>query len=60
MEKYGAWNKVSAIVEQNMQIGSIPRQRQIYNRAGKLEDVVDYIVKQTDKSIRKRAGIFSL
>jgi carboxylate-amine ligase len=52
LEEYGDWDEVSAIVEQILHQGTgAARQRQIYNRAGKLEDVVDYIVEQTEKGI---------
>ncbi|MBV6626400.1 MAG: carboxylate-amine ligase [Rivularia sp. (in: Bacteria)] len=52
LEEYGDWDEVSTIAEQIIHEGTAAsRQRQIYNRAGKLEDVVDYIVEQTKKGI---------
>lgn len=52
LEEYGDWDEVSTTAEQIMHKGTgASRQRQIYNRAGKLEDVVDYIVEQTKKGI---------
>ncbi len=52
LEEYGDWDEVSTTAEQIMHEGTgASRQRQIYNSAGKLEDVVDYIVKQTKKEI---------
>lgn len=52
LEEYGDWDEVSAIVREIMTRGTAAsRQRQIYNRAGKLEDVVDYIVEETKKGV---------
>jgi carboxylate-amine ligase len=52
LEEYGDWDEVSTIVGEILQQGTAAsRQRQVYKRAGKFEDVVDYIVKQTEKGI---------
>ncbi|MEA5597091.1 carboxylate-amine ligase [Rivularia sp. UHCC 0363] len=52
LEEYGDWDEVSTIVKQIITQGTgASRQREIYNRAGKLEDVVDYIVEQTGKGV---------
>ncbi|MGB3639479.1 MAG: carboxylate-amine ligase [Rivularia sp. (in: cyanobacteria)] len=52
LEEYGDWDEVSAIVKEILQRGTAAsRQREVYNRAGKLEDVVDYMVEETKKGI---------
>jgi len=44
------WDEISSIVHETMQRGTgATRQREAYKRAGRLEDVVDLIVKETEK-----------
>ena len=48
LEDDGAWEEVSTLVRETMQRGTgAERQRQAYQRAGRLEDVVDLIVAET-------------
>lgn len=52
LENDGAWAEVSALVRETMQRGTgAQRQRQAYQRAGRLEDVVDLIVVETAQGI---------
>jgi carboxylate-amine ligase len=52
LEEYGDWDEVSLLVRETMQQGNgAARQREVYKRTGRLEDVVDYIVAQTLKGI---------
>lgn len=52
LEEYGDWDEVSLLVRQTMQQGNgAARQREVYQRTGRLEDVVDFIVAQTLKGI---------
>ncbi|MBD1812974.1 carboxylate-amine ligase, partial [Microcoleus vaginatus DQ-U2] len=52
LEDYGDWDEVSSLVQQTMQQGNgATRQRQVYQRNGSLEDVVDYIVAETGKGV---------
>lgn len=48
LEEYNEWNEVSGLVDQVIKIGTgSARQRAAYQRAGKLEDVVDLLVRET-------------
>ncbi|HAJ64951.1 MAG TPA: carboxylate-amine ligase [Cyanobacteria bacterium UBA8543] len=50
LEDSGEWDEISSIVEETMQRGTgATRQREAYKREGRLEDVVDLIVKETEK-----------
>ena len=52
LEDYGDWDEVSALVHQTMQQGNgARRQREVYQRNGSLEDVVDFIVAETGKGL---------
>jgi glutamate---cysteine ligase / carboxylate-amine ligase len=48
MEASGDWEDVSALVQQILARGNgADRQREVFRRSGRLEDVVDFIVKET-------------
>ncbi|HEY9671625.1 MAG TPA: carboxylate-amine ligase [Waterburya sp.] len=50
LEDSGEWDEISSIVSEIIQRGTgAARQREAYNRAGRLEDVVDLIVEETAK-----------
>ncbi len=50
LEEFGEWDEVYAIVQETMQQGnSAARQRDVYKRTGSLEDVVDFVVRETAK-----------
>ncbi|NEQ23597.1 MAG: carboxylate-amine ligase [Microcoleus sp. SIO2G3] len=50
LEEFGEWDEVYAIVQETMQQGnSAARQRDLYKRTGSLEDVIDFIVRETAK-----------
>jgi carboxylate-amine ligase len=52
LEEYGEWEEVSEIVHETMQRGTgATRQREAYKQAGRLEDVVDLIVRETANGI---------
>ncbi|MBW4538588.1 MAG: carboxylate-amine ligase [Myxacorys chilensis ATA2-1-KO14] len=52
LEAHGDWDEVSSIVRKTMQQGNgARRQREVYKRTGRLEDVVDFIVAQTREGI---------
>jgi carboxylate-amine ligase len=52
LEEEGDWSVVCAQVEQVLQHGNgATRQRQVYQRTGHLEEVVDYIVAQTAQGV---------
>jgi glutamate---cysteine ligase / carboxylate-amine ligase len=52
LEAEGDWSVVSSQVEQVLQHGNgATRQRQVYQRTGRLEDVVDFIVAETAKGV---------
>ncbi|GAA6619987.1 carboxylate-amine ligase [Scytonema sp. NUACC26] len=52
LEEYGEWDEISSLVRETMQQGNgATRQREVYKRTGRLEDVVDFIVAQTAKGI---------
>ncbi|HEY9845288.1 MAG TPA: hypothetical protein V6D03_03735, partial [Candidatus Caenarcaniphilales bacterium] len=52
LEEYGDWQEISSIVRETMQRGSgATRQREVYKRTGRLEDVVDLIVAETAKGV---------
>jgi carboxylate-amine ligase len=47
IEEFGEWDKVYAIAETMQQGNSAARQRDVYKRTGSLEDVVDFVVRET-------------
>lgn len=48
LEETGDWEEVSTIVSETLERGNgASRQRAAYERAGKLEDVVDMLVRET-------------
>jgi carboxylate-amine ligase len=50
LEDSGEWDEISSIVYETMQRGTgATRQREAYKQAGRLEDVVDLIVNETEK-----------
>jgi carboxylate-amine ligase len=50
LEEHGEWDEVSALARQVIARGNgAKRQRQAYERAGRLEDVIDMIVAETAK-----------
>lgn len=52
LEAFGDWDEVASIVQETMQQGNgAARQREVFNRTGRLEDVVDFIVTQTKQGI---------
>lgn len=52
LEEYGEWDEVSFLVRETMQRGTgATRQREAYKRTGRLEDVVDLIVRETEEGI---------
>lgn len=52
LEARGEWQEVSSVVQEICRHGTgATRQRQIYHRTGRLEDVVDFLVKQTAKGV---------
>ena len=52
LEEYGEWEEVSEIVHEIIQRGTgATRQREAYKQTGRLEDVVDLIVRETAQGI---------
>jgi carboxylate-amine ligase len=52
LEEYGEWDEVSSLVQETMQRGTgATRQREAYKRSGRLEDVVELIVRETAKGV---------
>ena len=50
LETSGDWDEISSIVRDTMQRGNgATRQREVYRRTGRIEDVVDFIVAETAK-----------
>ena len=50
LEDSGEWDEISSIVKETMQRGTgATRQREAYKRKGRLEDVVDLIIEETEK-----------
>jgi carboxylate-amine ligase len=48
LEEAGDWEEVSALVRETLERGNgADRQRQAYERAGRLEDVVDMMIEDT-------------
>ena len=48
LEEHGDWEEVSALVSETQERGNgASRQRRVYERAGRLEDVVDMLVEET-------------
>ncbi|MDF5719862.1 MAG: carboxylate-amine ligase [Rhizonema sp. PD37] len=51
LEDFGDWEEISSLVHQTVQRGNgATRQREVYERTGRLEDVVDFIVAETAKT----------
>lgn len=52
LEAFGDWDEVSALVRRTLRRGNgAARQRAVYQKTGRLEDVVDFIVQETAKGI---------
>jgi carboxylate-amine ligase len=52
LEEQGEWEETSALVQEIMERGGgAARQREVYARNGKFEEVVDFIVAETRKGI---------
>ncbi len=52
LEEEGDWEEVSALVHQTLRGGTgAMRQRQAYQQAGRMEDVVDLIVAETARGV---------
>jgi carboxylate-amine ligase len=52
LEEHGDWKEVSVLVGDTLKMGNgAVRQRQVYERSGKLEDVVDALVEATAQGI---------
>jgi carboxylate-amine ligase len=52
LEEHGDWDEVSSVVQETMRRGTgTTRQRQVYERTGRLEDVVDLIVRETAQGV---------
>ncbi|MDQ2669663.1 MAG: glutamate--cysteine ligase [Gemmatimonadota bacterium] len=52
LEAHGDWDEVSGLVAETLRRGSgTRRQREVYWRTGRLEDVVDYIVAETRRGV---------
>jgi carboxylate-amine ligase len=50
LEEQGEWDEVSAIARETVERGNgATRQRAAYERAGRLEDVIDLIIAETSK-----------
>jgi carboxylate-amine ligase len=50
IEEFGEWDEVYAIAQETMQQGSsAARQRDVYKRTGSLEDLVDFVVRETSQ-----------
>jgi carboxylate-amine ligase len=50
LEEFGEWDEVYAIARETMQQGNgAARQRDVYKHTGSLEDVVDFVVRETAK-----------
>ncbi len=50
LKEFGEWDEVYAIARETMQQGNgAARQRDVYKRTGSLEDVVDFVVRETAK-----------
>jgi carboxylate-amine ligase len=48
LEEHGDWEEVSALVRGTLKQGNgARRQRRAYERAGRLEDVVDMLIEET-------------
>jgi carboxylate-amine ligase len=53
IEEFGEWDEVYAIAQETIQQrNGAPRQRKLYKRTGSLEDVVDFVVRETAKGMR--------
>jgi carboxylate-amine ligase len=48
LEEFGDWEEVSSLVGETFQGGNgASRQRRVYGRAGRLEEVVDMLIEET-------------
>ena len=48
LEEYGDWEEIAALVRETLERGNgASRQRRAYERAGRLEDVVDTLIEET-------------
>ena len=53
LEETGDWDEVSALVAATLQGGNgAMRQRAVYEKSGRLEDVVDYLLAETGKGVQ--------
>ena len=51
LEDFGDWDEISSLVHETVKRGNgATRQREVYERTGRLEDVVDFIVAETAKT----------
>lgn len=54
LEVTGEWEDVASVVQEILRHGTgAARQRQVYERTGRLEDVVDLVVKETAKGVKE-------
>ena len=52
LEAHGEWDEVNGLVSETLRRGSgTRRQREVYWRTGRLEDVVDYVVAETRRGV---------
>lgn len=52
LEEHGEWDEVTALVNETLRRGSgTRRQREVYWRTGRLEDVVDYVIAETRRGV---------
>jgi len=57
LEEAGDWDEVSAIVRQTLERGTgAERQRAAYQRRGRIEDVVDFVLEETARGTGIEAG----
>jgi glutamate---cysteine ligase / carboxylate-amine ligase len=53
LEEHGDWEEVSALVRETLDHGNgAVRQREAYERSGRLEDVVDVLIEETAQGLR--------
>jgi carboxylate-amine ligase len=53
LEIVGDWESISSLVQETLQRGNgAARQREVYRRTGCMEDLVDYIIEETEQGIR--------
>ena len=52
LEAHGEWDEVNALVAETLRRGTgTRRQREVYWRTGRLDDVVDYVVAETRRGV---------